>query len=453
MTDDQTRLESALSDFDSLRRKAALNALCEMVRNEAIRLPAASSAVNLHSHTFFSYNGYGYSPTAFAWNARTRGLTVAGIVDFDVLDGVDEFLEAADQLGLKATAGMETRIYVPEFGTREINSPGEPGIAYYMGVGFTTSNVESLFLRSLKTSAQQRNRAILERVNSYVDPVVIDFRRDVLPLTPNGNPTERHLCAAYAAKAERCFSDSGERAAFWAGKLGVALEGVSPLLQDGPNLQGLIRSKLMKSGGVGYVKPDGPAFPRLREVNDFILSCGAIPTYAWLDGTTPGEQAVDELLDLLAYSGTAAINIIPDRNWNVKDPLQKKVKVDNLYKVVEIAQARAMPIIVGTEMNAHGQRFVDDFTAPELLPLLPAFQHGAHIAYGHTVMQKYLGLGYMSAWAQRSFATLQEKNTFYAWVGETVSPMDAQRLASLGREVTVEGLRGAVCSVGNHADA
>ena len=54
-------------------------------------LPEPGADVNLHAHTFFSYNAYGYSPSKFAWLARKAGLAVAGIVDFDVLDGVDEF--------------------------------------------------------------------------------------------------------------------------------------------------------------------------------------------------------------------------------------------------------------------------------------------------------------------------------------------------------------------------
>jgi hypothetical protein len=51
-----------------------------------------------------------------------------GIVDFDVLDGVDEFLDACELVGVRGSAGIETRVFLPEFATREINSPGEPGV-------------------------------------------------------------------------------------------------------------------------------------------------------------------------------------------------------------------------------------------------------------------------------------------------------------------------------------
>ena len=146
---------------------------------------------------------------------------MAGIVDFDVLDAVDEFLGASRRLGLRGCSGIETRIFLPEFHSRELNSPGEPGIAYYMGVGFTSCQVaQPALLDKLREIARTRNLGVLSRVNPYLEPVAIDYEDDVIPLTPKGNATERHLCAAYEAKAESVFPDDSERAAFWAAKLG-----------------------------------------------------------------------------------------------------------------------------------------------------------------------------------------------------------------------------------------
>ena len=55
-------------------------------------------------------------------------------------------------------------------------------------------------------------------------------------------------------------------------------------------------------------------------------------------------------------------------------------------------------------MNSPGNKLVDDFDAPELAPMRQAFLDGAHFIYGHTVMQRTLGLGYQSAWAQAQSA-------------------------------------------------
>jgi len=415
--------EAQLNDFDPQRRREALERLLDLVERRLIALPEPVPAVNLHAHTFYSYNGYGYSPTAFGWKARTAGLSVAGVVDFDVLDAADEFLETSRILGLKACAGLETRIFLSEFADREINSPGEPGISYHMGAGFTASRVgNTAFLARMKESAQARNRAIVDRVNAHLDPVVIEYDRDVLPLTPNGNATERHLCAAYDARARELFPDHDKLAVFWAEKLGTAPAQMRASLDDPAAIQGVIRGKTMKRGGVGYVQPEGPDFPHLDEVNKFVLAEHGIPTYTWLDGTSAGERDINEMLYVQVAAGTAAINIIPDRNWNIADPDAKKTKVENLYKVVQAARDHGLPILVGTEMNAPGQRFVDDFASPELRPLLPDFLEGAHILYAHTVLQAKAGLGYLSDWARRRFPTVVVKNTFYAELGERLWP-------------------------------
>lgn len=429
MRERQDVLEQQLNDFRPDRRAAALDELRALVRAGALPWPVQGRAFNLHAHSFFSFNGYGYSPTALAWKGRRSGLYAMGIIDFDVLDGVDEFLAACRALELRACAGFETRIFVPEFASREINSPGEPGVSYHMGVGFTSSAVkDDTLLGEMKRIAQSRTRGIVERINPYLDPVSLDYVRDVLPLTPNGNATERHVCMAYDQRARQQFRDAEARAAFWAAKLGTGLEDVQKCLEDGPVFQGLIRAKTMKAGGVGYVPPDGPSFPRLAEVNEFALANGAIPVFAFLDGMSDGEQSLDELLDLMMDAGVAAVNIIPDRNWNIKDPEIKEVKIDRLYHFVDVAHARSLPILVGTEMNAYGQRFVDDFDAPEMKPLHDVFLEGANILHAHTLLQTYGGMGYLSDWAKCHFRSVAEKNRFFATLGAGVIAPDPQRL-------------------------
>jgi len=195
------QLEQQLDSFDAAEREQALTLLCDMVESGKIELPEPGDFSNLHCHTFFSFNAYGYSPSKFAWLARKAGLAATGTVDFDVLDALDEFRKACRLLGLKGSSGLETRVYVPEFATRVINSPGEPGISYHMGVGFPSAQVpesQAAFLGSLKEMAQKRNRELMGRVNEHLRPVELDYERDVMSLTPSGSATERHMCLAYA---------------------------------------------------------------------------------------------------------------------------------------------------------------------------------------------------------------------------------------------------------------
>jgi hypothetical protein len=153
-----------------------------------------------------------------------------------------------------------------------------------------------------------------------------------------------------------------------------------------------------------------------------ILPCGALPCATWLDGLSPGEQDIDELLKLLIGKGIVTLNIIPDRNWNFADPKMRRLKAGKLHEVVEKAARYALPLNIGTEMNAPGNKLVDDFDAPELVPLRQAFLDGAHFIYGHTVMQRSLGLGYGSAWAQAHLPSRPDRNAFYTAIGYRVPP-------------------------------
>lgn len=438
-------LEQRLNDMNAAKRQEALDALLDMVARGDIVLPEARPIINLHCHTFFSFNGYGYSPTYLAWKSRCDGLLAAGIVDFDVLDAVDEFLAAARQVGLRACAGIETRVFVPQFATRVINSPGEPGVSYHMGTGFTSCAVpEPDLLAELKQVAQGRNRGILERVNPFLAPVVVDYDDDVLPLTPNGNATERHICMAFDLKAKEVFPEPGPRAAYWAQKLSMDAVKLGSILDDAPTLQGLIRGKTMKAGGVGYVQPSGPDFPAMERINQFTLACGGLPVFAWLDGTTEGETAIEELFDLHLAQGAAAVNVIPDRNWNIKDPETRAKKSAKLHEFVALAQERDMPVLAGTEMNAYGQPFVDNFDAPEMQPLADAFLEGAQILHAHTALQGLAGMGYLSEWARNRFDSAKAKNTFFRQLGEALPPEQQDRLAGITPDCAPEQVLAAV---------
>jgi hypothetical protein len=414
--------ETHLNDFNPAVRAQALADLMILAEQGALPLGPEAEVANLHCHSFFSFNAYGHSPTSLAWLARRRGCKLMGIVDFDVLDGVEEFLAACQTAGVRGSAGMETRVFIPEFATREINSPGEPGVYYHMGIGFTSSHVPesaASILRSMRRRAAQRNRDMAARINAYLAPVTIDYERDVLPLTPSGNATERHMLRAYVRTAESSVPNTAE---FWAAKLGLPVDQAAAMLADGPKFQNLLRSKLMKRGGVGYVQPTYASFPTVEEFHQLIIACGALPCATWLDGMSAGEQAVEELLELLIGKGVVALNIIPDRNWNISASEMRRQKVQKLYEVVQMAERLALPLNVGTEMNSYGQKLVDDFDASELAPVRQAFLDGAYVIFGHTVLQQALGLGYQSDWARTHLPSRRERNAFYTQVGRQARP-------------------------------
>jgi hypothetical protein len=428
-THEVSQLEQALDDFDPSVRKRALLQLCEDAKATGCLWPTVQPVINLHSHTFFSYNAYGYSPSKFAWLALRRGLMAAGVVDFDVLDALEEFLGAGRLLGLKTCVSLESRVFVPEFADRVINSPGEPGIAYHMGVGFTSANLTGYaaeYLAGMRRTAEQRNCELIARVNTFLHPDELDYKKDVLPLTPKGNATERHICEAYEQKATALFPDQIAREKFWKDKLGDCPA-------ESGKLQALIRAKTMKRGGVAYVQPGKGSFPLMADMNRFVLEAGAIPTLTWLDGTSDGEKCIKELFEVAVRSGAAALNIIPDRNYT---PGVRDQKLQNLYDVVALAEKRHFPIIVGTEMNAPGNKFVDSFETAELKPLVPLFLKGAHVAYAHSVLQRQSGFGYLSRWAKKTFPSVTAKNEFFERLGRELHSTQEDRLRSLPADAT-----------------
>jgi len=415
-------LETHLNSYDSSARSEALRKLALLAQRGEARLEPETDVVNMHLHTFYSFNALGHSPVSLAWLAKQQGFKAAGIVDFDVIKGVDEFLVGCEIMGVRGSAGIESRVFVPEYGAQEINSPGEPGVCYHMGIGFTSSQVPdtvAAILDDLGQRAAERSRGILARVNAYLDPVTVDYEIDVLPLTPAGNPTERHMVLAYVQVAQRAIPD---QAAFWAGKLGIAPDEIGALMNDSAAFQNLIRAKLMKRGGVGYVQPDSGMFPTLESFHELIVACGALPCCAWLDGTTATEEAMEDWLGFLTDKGVVALNIIPDRNWNFPDPETRRIKVQNLYDIVELARELDLPLNIGTELNSFGQKLVDDLARPELAAVRQPFVDGAYFIYGHTVLQRALGLGYQSEWAAVYLPTRGERNEFYLQAGRLIPP-------------------------------
>jgi hypothetical protein len=305
-----------------------------------------------------------------------------------------------------------------------------------MGVGFTSANLQGSqadFQLGLRETVKQRNLGLIERVNKYLSPVELDYEKDVVVLTPSGNATERHIILAYARKAQEVFSDTNKLEQFWSEKLNVDARELE--LPEGRDLLNTIRARTMKQGGVGYVKPGKGSFPLMADFNNFCLQSGAIPTAAWLNGLSDGEKSIEELLEVGMKIGNFAFNIIPDRNFT---PGVKDEKLKNLCHVVELANSLDMPIIVGTEMNSPGQKFVDDFASAELLPFLPIFLKGAHIVYGHCIMQQQNGLGYTSNWAKKNFAKTADKNEFFRQLGETIQPANQDWLAGLSEETSPE---------------
>lgn len=355
--------------------------------------------INMHIHSFFSYNSQQYSPAHIAWQARKIGLSAAAICDFDVIDGLEEFYEAGLILGLRVSVALETRSFIVEMADRDINSPGEPGVAYIMGAGFarptTEGSEQSETLALYRSKARRRNIELVGRINTSLPEIAVDYERHVLPLAPSGNATERHIIRAYVNRISARFTRREARIAFWSSLLNDHRDSVERLLGDLPQLEERLRTRLVKRGGIGYQQPTSKTFPPAEEFIRWVRSCRAIPMVAWLDGTSPAEEDPQALLESLTAKGAAAVNIIPDRNWNVADADQQSLKIEKLSEFVKTAEALDLPINIGTEMNKLGLPFVDDLSHDSLSPFREIFRRGARIIVGHSILLRYAEISYI----------------------------------------------------------
>lgn len=443
---DYKKLEQELDSFNPGTRREALRRLAAHAETAQ---PPASANHNMHMHSFFSYNALGWSPSRIAWEARKTGLYSAGLCDFDVIDGLEEFLQAGLTLGLRTAVYVETRAFLREYADKEINSPGEPGVTYIMGAGFfrtpQAASPQATTLAALRTRARNRNVALITRINAKLPVIALDYDRDVVPLTPAGCATERHIITAYIQKAAHALRTPAASAEFWAGLLGKKLEDMPKIMADAPVFEELVRAKLAKQGGLGYETPSPDSFPLADDFLAWVAGCEAIPMVAWLDGTSAGEKDGRAMLECLAAKGAAALNIIPDRNWNIKDPAARERKIACLGTIVAEAVRLHMPVNIGTEMNKLGQPWADDLSVEALKPHAETFRRGARIMVGHTLLARYAGLSYTGSRAQSEFKGVEQRNDFFERVG-ALPPMTAEqatRLEAMGAERALAWFRSA----------
>lgn len=437
-------LEGQLSSFDAAARSEALAKLI------ALRIPVAPERqlVNVHMHTFHSYNADGWSPSRFAWEAHKAGLWAAGIIDFDDINGIEEFLQASERLSLRATAGIEIRTFMEPFGKVEIDSPGEPGVHYMAGSGMMKrpkpGSPEAAYLEGLRKTSEQRARDLVARINAKVPEIAVDFDAVKRTKTPAGYISERHLVTAYVERAQAAFPVADRCAEYLSKVLGMDKAAVAALFATPAVLEEKVRGKLMKKGGLGYEQPGPQTFPPTGEVYAWVKACGGVPMDSWLDGTSEGEKRAEELLECNRSLGARALNLIPDRNWNLKDPEDKKRKLANLARVIALAAERNMPLHIGTEGNKAGLPFVDDLEGADLNPYKGLFLEGARILIGHALLARFADFPYAGDAAEAEFKRdYRAMNKFFAAAG-ALPAVDAElsrRLREAGTQTAFEVLR------------
>ena len=327
--------------------------------------PVVPQYINNHIHTTYSFSPY--SPTAAVYAARAEGLCTAGIIDHDSIAGAREFLAAAEIVGMPATIGMECRVDMT--GTRlegrRTNNPDQVGVSYMTIQSVPHDRIDLLdrFFAPFREARNQRNRAMVERINALLPETGLDFDRDVLPLSMaagGGGVTERHLMYALAKKLTAGYG-RGEGLTAKLEEMGLALsekqraqmlDGTYPFYEY--DLLGILKSAFVPKI---YIDADDEC-PRLADVVRLCREADACLCYAYLGdvaesvtGDKKAQKFEDDYLEdvfrCLREEDVWAVTYMPTRNT----PAQ-------LERLRGLCVEHGMFQVSGEDINSPRQSFV-----------------------------------------------------------------------------------------------
>lgn len=327
--------------------------------------PMVPQYINNHIHTTYSFSPY--SPTAAVYAARMEGLCTAGIIDHDSIAGAEEFLLAAELVGMPATIGMECRASMA--GTRlegrRTNNPDQVGVSYMtiQSVPHDKIPVLNRFFVPYREARNVRNRKMVGNINALLPGIGLDYDRDVLPVSlarEGGGVTERHLMYALA---KRLTEQTGKGAAMAdrLSDMGIVLsEKQRAQLADVDypfyeyDLLGILKGAFV---GRIYVDAEEEC-PRMSQLVELCREVDACLCYAYLgdvaDSVTGDKKAqkfeddyLEEVFACLKEEGVWAVTYMPTRNT----PAQ-------LERLRGLCEDYGMFQISGEDINSPRQGFV-----------------------------------------------------------------------------------------------
>ncbi len=356
-----------LENKDFRKRLEAIKALTAYLNEGIIKKPKATTLVNNHVHTKYSFSPY--SPANAVWQAYMAGLQTVGMVDHDSINGAQEFVEAGKLIGIATTIGIEMRADFSSTGLngKKINNPDQKSIAYIIVHGIPHTMIEQVrtFFLPYSAARNSRNRSMVNRINQYLCSlgIVLDFEKDVIPISYSkygGAITERHLLYALAVKLVDRFGKGFDLINVLKNKLSIHIsDNVRTYLEDVGNpyyyydILGALKSDLLEQF---YIDADEEC-PDIRDVISFVNKIGAISTYAYLgdvDISVTGDKKtqkfeddyLDELFKVISELGFNAVTYAPSRNTTAQ--INRVIKLCNKHGLFQIS---------GEDINSPRQPF------------------------------------------------------------------------------------------------
>ena len=339
---------SLLNELNAGTKDERLGALKRAVAAASFS-PVDPRMVNNHIHTNYSFSPY--SPTAAVYAARAEGLATCGIVDHDSIGGAEEFLQAGEIVGIPTTIGIETRVSFAEtsLGEKRTNNPDQIGNSYMVLHAVPHDKIETVqaYFAPLRERRNARNKKMVAKINALYAPdgVLLDFERDVLPLSQyanGGSVTERHLMLALARQL----------LALGKAKLPEHASALEVMLAE-YDLVGTLKKDCIPKVFV----PATDECPSLREIVRFASEVGGILAYAYLGDVTASvtgdkkaqkfeDDYLDELFEVIYNAGIRAVTYMPTRNTQTQ--IERLKKLCERYGMLQIS---------GEDINSPRQTF------------------------------------------------------------------------------------------------
>jgi hypothetical protein len=355
--------------------------------------------VNGHFHTPYSFSAFSDLKQVFE-RARSESIDVLGINDFYTTAGYENFAKLCHENLKFPLFNMELIGLLKEEqqnGIR-VNDPINPGRTYFSGKGldfpqrFKGDSHEKL--KAVRQESDRQTREMLEKASTYlkgIDPDLSLDYSDVLQKYTKGMLRERHIAQVIRMKAYHKYQDkSALRDLLF--KIYGSREPKADL-NDHASVEGEIRSRLLKSGGIAYVKEDPKAFLELEDVLYIIMAAGGIPCYPVLlddmDGNyTEFEANKESLHERLSELKVCSLEFIPGRN-----------KFNHLKDAVEFFDTKGYIITFGTEHNTPSMDplTVSASDAPLDRYLLEVNYKGACLIAAHQYLRSLGQEGYLNS--------------------------------------------------------
>jgi len=281
--------------------------------------------VNGHFHTPYSFSAFNTMKQVFQM-AEKEKINVLGINDFYTTAGYAEFTELCETFKKFPLYNIEFMglLKVEQEKGNRVNDPGNPGRIYFSGKGldFPVDPDSKSFktISNLSKESLVQTREMVEKTSAHLiktNPgLALDFDEILNSLT-KGMLRERHIAKAIRLKIFEIYhSDVDKKNAL------SSIYNGNESRTDLNNINALedeIRSRILKSGGPGYVKEDPKAFLDIDEVIKTIIGAGGIPTYPVLlddksDNFTEYEMDMEALLNALTSRDIYSVELIPGRN-------------------------------------------------------------------------------------------------------------------------------------------